>query len=236
MSIPTLHRHFWSLLLVLAFTVFVAGCGKEEESPTEPPQDAPSIPSVRFKGPNTTSQDPYAQTAKTMAEFFSAVTSMWDAFRSLPATKEGNSWKWTYTAGGVTYTYTGTKQADGSVQWRYTMNGGGYNNWTALEGSTSGDGKSGSFKAYEENSTRIDVEVSWSTSASNVLTGIWRDYENGVPDERLELINNPDGSGELKLYNRQNVLTLRIVWQANGSGEWWTYSDTGQQTGNGRWT
>jgi hypothetical protein len=116
------------------------------------------------------------------------------------------------------------------------MNGGRYNNWTVFEGTTSADGKNGSWKVYEENSTRIDLEVSWTTSSSNVLTGVWRDYEHGVPDERLEYINNPDNSGEMKLFNKQNVLTLRIVWQANGSGEWWTYSDTGQQTGNGRWT
>lgn len=224
------------LALLLTISMLLSCGGESGDSPTEPEGGTLSIPTVRFKGPNTTSADPYAQAAKMMAEFFNAVVSLWDPFRSLPATREGNSWKWTYTAGGVTYTYTGTKQADGSVQWRYTMNGGGYNNWTVLEGSTSGDGKSGSFKAYEENSTRIDVELSWSTTAANVLTGIWKDYENGILDERIELVNNPDNSGELKLYNRQNVLTLRILWQANGSGQWWEYNDNGVQTGSGSWS
>ena len=230
------YKVFWAAPVALGLALFFVGCGKSEDSPTEPQEEAPPIPTVRFKGPNTTSQDPYAQTAKLAAEWFNVVTSIWDAFRSLPATREGNTWKWTYTAGGVTHTYTGTKQADGSVQWRYTLNGGGYSNWTALEGSTSGDGKSGNWKAYEDKSTRLDVELSWSTSTANVLSGVWRDYENGVPDERIEMTNNPDGSGEMKMYNRANILILRIVWQSNGSGQWWTYSDTGQQTGTGRWT
>lgn len=235
-------KTFWTALVLIMMACFLAGCAKDDESPTEPPQqDKPAFPTVTFKGPNTTSNDSYAQLTKAYAEVFNVFTTFWQPFLSLPATRDGNNWKWTYSGPGFTQTFTASKQADGSHTWSLvyngTIDGVVYNNWKFLEGTTSADGKNGSWKAYEDNSTRLDLEVSWTTSAANVLTGTWKEYVNGVLDGRTELINNPDGSGELKSYNKGNVMTFRAVWLANGSGQWWTYSGTtGAQTGTGSWT
>ncbi len=46
MRIPTIHRHFWHLFIVLAFTVFVAGCGKKEA--TGPDDDQITVGTMTF--------------------------------------------------------------------------------------------------------------------------------------------------------------------------------------------
>jgi hypothetical protein len=123
--------------------------------------------------------------------------------------------------------------------WKLVLNGVdpsdgvSYNNWTALQGTTSSDGKNGSFKAYEENKTTFELEFDW-TTVNSVLTGTHKEYDNGAFTGRNVIVNNPDNSGSMMLYTGA-VNTKKATWIANGSGQWWSYNSSGAQTGTGTW-
>jgi hypothetical protein len=227
--------------LLLVTALLVGGCSKNESSPTEPAAQTPTLPLVTFKGPNTTSTDIHAQMAQSYIQAMNAYTTAFTPYAGLPATQTGNTWTWSYSVGTFTITFTGTLQPDGSYQWKMVMNGLDpsdstlYNNWTATTGTTSGDGKNGSWNIYDVNTTSLVAKYEWATSSNNVLTGTLTAYSNGTEVGKTVVVNNPDGSGELNEYTG-TVLTYRSVWQANGSGQWWTYDLSGTQTGTGTWT
>lgn len=228
------------VLAGVAITFLITGCSKKDSSPTEPQQTAPSIPTVTFKGPNTNSTDLNVQMVKSYVTVMNAYTMELAPFSAMQGVQSGNTWTWTYTQGTLTVKFTATTQSDGSYQWKMVFNGTDpsdgtvYNNWTAIEGTTSADGKSGSWKIYDENKTILLAEFNWATS-NNVLTGTMKEYTNGVFSGQIVLVNNPDNSGELRVYTG-SVVTYKAVWQSNGSGQWWTYNSSGTQTGTSTWT
>lgn len=232
-------HHAKILCLLLSAAVLVAGCSKNESSPTEPTQ-TPTLPLVTFRGPNTSSTDMHAQMANSYVQAMNACTAAFTPFESLPATRNGNTWTWDYSEGTFSVKFTGTLQANGSYQWSMVLNGRDpsdstmYNNWTALIGTTSGDGRNGSWDIYEINTTNLFATYDWTTS-NNVLTGTLTAFSPGMAAARMIVVNNPDRSGELKEYDG-TVLVYHSVWQANGSGQWWTYDQNGMQTGTGTWT
>jgi hypothetical protein len=229
---------FLSVFLLTA--IFIAGCSKNSNSPTEPAAQSPTLPLITFKGPNTTSSDPNAQMVQLYVTAMNAYTTAFAPYAALPSTRNGNTWTWNYSVGTFSIVLTSTVQSDGSYQWKMVMNGVDpsdstlYNNWTATTGTTSGDGKNGSWNIYETNTTTLVAKYEWTTN-NNVLTGTLTSYSSGVVDGKVVVINNPDGSGELDEYTG-TVVVYRSVWQANGSGQWWTYDLGGVQTGTGTWS
>jgi hypothetical protein len=134
------------------------------------------------------------------------------------------------------------KQTDWSYTWSLTLNGTEsgssttYNNWVAFTGTSSADGKSGDFKAYDDNTTTLAGDFVWSVDANSKLTATLTSYSSGTADGKVVIVNNADGSGELDAYSG-TVLTFKSTWVASGAGTWWTYdSSTGTQTGTGTWT
>ncbi len=228
---------------IVAMLIGLTGCSDDKSSNPAGPgttQNTAAIPQITFKGPNTTSTDPYAMWAKTSATTFNAILAPSTVFASLPAQQNGNTSTWTYTVGGATYTFTGIKQSDGSYVWTYVVNGTSgtttYNNFKGLEGTSSADGKSGSWAFYELNQTTKVSDLAYTTNASNVLTGTWITYEsNGTISSKMILVNNPDGSGSLEIYDDGLHMNYKSVWIANGSGTWYTYDSSGVQTETGTW-
>jgi hypothetical protein len=225
--------------LVFAAALLVTGCSKES-SPTETEGTAPSIPSVNFKGPTTNSQDVNAVLVKNYVTAMNSYSLIFAPFATAQGVQSGNTWTWTYTEGTLTVRFTATRQGDGSFTWKMILNGTDpddqtvYNNWTGIEGTTSADGKNGNWKIYDDNTTVLIAEYVWTTT-NNVLTGTLKEYSGGAVDYQSIVVNNPDNSGELKIY-AGTVMTYRAVWQANGAGQWWTYDSSGSQTGTGNWT
>jgi len=236
MRLPLVKIFISSLLTALV----VGGCSKNESSPTETSAQTPSIPLITFKGPNTSSTDIHAQMANSYVQAMNAYTQLLAPYAGLPATRNGNTWSWSYSVGSFTATFTSTLQSDGSYTWSLVLNGFDpsdsttYRNWTATTGTTSGDGKNGSWNIYEVNTTTLAAKYEW-TTINNVLTGKLTGYSGGVASGKTVVVNNPDGSGELREYDG-TVLIYKSVWQANGSGQWWTYDLNGTQTGTGTWT
>lgn len=235
------HRVKPLFAVLLMFALLNSGCSKKDSSPTEPQTtDTPTIPTVTFKGPNTSSTDINAQMIKSYASAMNTFSTMFLPYQQLQSARSGNTWTWTYTDRTLTATFTATSQSDGSYQWKMVLNGVDaddgttYNKWTALEGTTSGDGKTGSWKIYDENKTTVATEFNWTTT-NNVLTGIQKDYSSGAVTDQITLINNPDNSGEMRVYSG-TVMTYKATWTSTGSGQWWTYNSSGAQSGTGSWT
>lgn len=234
------------LTIGIVIALVAAGCNKKSSSPTAPQTTAPTFPLVTIKGPNTNSTDQYAQTTKATCASVSALTTpaFLGALITVNPTQSGNTWTWSATEGTLTITSTATKQSDGSYTWSAKLNGMNpsdsvtYNNWVALTGSSSADGKSGDFKSYVVNATTLEGDFTWTTNASGVLTATLQSYssDGSTVTGKLVITNNSDNSGELDVYTG-TVLTFKSTWVAAGSGTWWTYSvTTGAQTGTGTWT
>lgn len=235
-----------NVLLVLMIGVVIAGCSKSS-SPANtigPGSSAPQLKTPQFKGPASTSASADtsqgALIAKSTAAEFNALTSGFMAFYSGSGTHSGNSWTWTFTENGLTGTWTATSSSTG-YDWSFVENGTSgstaYNNWTALSGTESSDGKSGSWTIYYTNTDTPEAVASWSTGGSGNLTGTVLVYNtSGTQTGKWIFTDNADNSGELKTYSG-SVLTWDIKWSSNGSGTWVEYDPyTGAEVNSGSWS
>lgn len=226
--------------VTLALVVLIAGCSKNESSPTEIQPSSPTLPSIIFKGPGSSGSDAGLNLIRSYvanADLFAV------ALAPLAATtpvQSGSTWTWSYVNKTLTLVLTATKQSDGSYLWRLVFNGVDpndgttYDHWLGVEGTTSADGKTGSGKNYVRNKTVVANEFNW-TTANNVLTGTVKSYFNGIVVGQTVVVNNPDNSGEVRV-SIGSILIYKAIWQANGSGQWWSYDSNGVQTGTGTWT
>jgi hypothetical protein len=220
------------LVSVIFCFIFLIGCKEESTSPKSEP---PSIPTVTFSGP--TANETHAQTANSYAESMTGLLSAGTAFAYLPASQNGNVTSWSISAAGFTQTFSCTKQGDGSYSWSYVLNGSDgfqtYSNWTMWTGTTSADGKSGSWIFYEFGQASKVQDLVYSTDGNGVMTGTWQMYNtSGAVTGKFIIINRPDGSGEFDRYFDGTRLDLKVTWTSNGTGTWTTYA-SGTQTGNG---
>lgn len=236
-------RHYHFFILTFILSLFIVGC-EDEDSPTTPAQK-PTAPQVSFNGPNTNSTNQYAQQAKSTSQLFNSQGEMFNAFAQLPGTQNGNVWSYTITANGLTETITSELLSDGSYQWKivlhglYTDEGKTVNvtNWTAFEGTTSANGKSGSWKIYETNSTAVSLELIWATDAAGNETGSIKMYSGGVLQEQLDIVNNIDGTGSLTFFQKGTgtavYKSMEITWIADGTGTYKIYNAAGAITSQG---
>ena len=231
---------FRHLTFLICFGLMIAllssGC---TNSPTAPEQSTPTIPSISFKGPKTNSSDPNAQSVITSVASLNVYTEQLTLLGSLPSVQKGNTRTWTYTFKQLTATLTATAQADGSDQWALVLNGTdtsgtNYSNFTVGRGTTSADGKNGTWDLYDSTSTSPLSELSWTTT-NDILNGTLKSFQGGSVNAQTIVVNNPDNSGQLTLYSG-TTLTFKAVWLPNGSGQWWTYDPNGAQSGIGNWT
>ena len=235
-------RNYFIFGLVLMFGLAFVGCDKEK-SPTAPTAEKPKSPTIAtFTGPNTQSTNTYALEAKSFSQMFNGFGAQFSAYANIPgATQNGNTWTYTYTVQGFTETITTELLGDGSSKWKIIFNGtepGGsvtFVNWVVMEGTSSADGKSGSLKFYENNSTTLEAEISWTTDAQGNESGIMKTYTNGVTDNQIEVVNNIDGTGSMKVSGRKTgtttlYLIVEISWLANGTGSYTSYTEAGVAT------
>jgi hypothetical protein len=217
-------------LVLIVLLVTIIGC-KNGESPNTPSIGAaPSIPQVSFKGPNT--NDTTAATAKYNATLMNAVMSPGAVFSALPAQQNGNTYTWTISAVGVTQKFTGIKQADGSFTWTWVINGTistrTYNNYKLWEGTTSADGKNGTWSIYAYDQTGKVDSMTYTTDANGTLTGTLIVFNtNQTIDAKSVVVNNVDGSGSVVIYTLGTIRSYRAEWKADQSGQEWIYLPDG---------
>ncbi len=227
--------------VLVAMALLLASCSKS--SSTSPSGTAPKLAAPTFFGPDTsaaadTSYGAYY--ANYVATLFNATSSTYMGFFTGNGTQTGNTWSWTYTYSGFTATWSATSSSSG-YDWKLMYNGtqGGvtFSNWTALSGSETTDGKSGSWTIYYPPTTIAAYQVTWSTASSGIITGTItiNNDTTGAMEEKQVFTNNPDKSGELKVYTG-TALTLDVIWTSTGSGTWTEWDDTGTIIGAGSWS
>ena len=219
-----------------AIVLLMSGC---TNSPNGPNPTSPTMPSFTFKAPNTKSSDPNVQSVTAAVASMNSYAQQFSLLKSLSGVQKGNTETWTYRMNTVTVTLTGTIQPDGSSQWAMVLNGtdtsgATYSNFTVARGTSSGDGKSGTWDLYDSTSTSPQSELSW-TMTNSILNGTLKSFTGSSVSAQTVVVNNPDNSGQLTLYTG-TTLTFKAVWQPDGSGNWWTYDPNGAQTGTGNWT
>jgi hypothetical protein len=236
------HMKFFVSLFMMLILVLVIGCSDDDEGPTdnngETQQPTFSIDSVIVPDAMAQSADPMVQQVVayiTLANAFAAYGSWF----SPPTTSEGPPWTYTWTVDNLTITLTVAEEGTNWV-WDIVLDGTDgeytYDNWLFIHAELAKNNSSGQLTIYEPVTTDVSLEWSWNVDTEGVYTLVVISYEEG--GFKIEITVNPDDSGELELYTKVGEsyqLTFRAVWQADGSGQWWTY-EGGQQTGSGSWS
>lgn len=213
--------------------LIAAGCSSNSGSPTGPSQQSLTLPTASFKGPNTSSTDPYATEAVSFASSMDALMSASAVFAGRTAMIKGNVYTWTYANGQLTETFTAVKQFNGSYTWSLTLSGtDGANDygagWTSWTGTTTANRKGASWAFYQFGQTTKFADLVYSTSAAGVLTGTWQAYDaSGSLTSKVMVINNPNNSGEVDNYSDGLHLSFKATWLASGSGSWSIYDIDG---------
>jgi len=89
---------------------------------------------------------------------------------------------------------------------------------------------------YKPLTTNIAMQWEWNIDAQGVYTFVMTSFVDG--GGKIEITVNPDESGTLEFYEEVSdnyALTLKVVWQSDGSGQWWTY-ENGTETDSGGWS
>lgn len=212
---------FLSLVFILG--VF-AGC--EKKTPTEPDATAPTIPAPQFSSPSATDTSQCNQMAYIYVQMANSMSLYGTIFTGQTPQQNGDTWTWQFTQGTLTMRVVATKQSSGGYQWQVILNGTDsqdgttYNNWVALQGTSSADGKSGSWTIYEDNSTVTAAQFLWETSSAGVLTGTFTVYEQGVQSYRVVVVRNANGSGTVthSIFSSGQWMTqFTANWAAQGA-------------------
>lgn len=149
---------------------------------------------------------------------------------------ENNKWIWKNTYGSLTITLiASSSNSDGSINWQLILDGTEsstnivFSNWTAMSGTSSRDGMSGSWVIYNLNSTQAAGNATWQTdSQGNITVNLTTDAL--VVDAK----GNSDGSGEIVIV-QNNVKIYEANWTADG-GSWAAYDPfTGEKIDEGIW-
>jgi hypothetical protein len=223
----------------LAIMLLVAGCSKNESSPTEAQPSSPQLPSIVFKGPGSNASDAGLIMMRSYVANVNSFAIALAPFAVTTPVQSGSTWTWTIVNKTLTLVLTATNQGDGTYQWKLVFDGVDptdgttYDHWLGVEGASSADGKTGNGRSFVRNKSLVASEFNW-TVTNNVLTGTLKPYVNGAAIGQTVVVNNPDNSGELRVYIGSTLIT-KAVWQANGSGQWWSYDANGVQTGTGTW-
>ncbi|MGE5430895.1 MAG: hypothetical protein ACM3QX_07465 [Syntrophomonadaceae bacterium] len=229
--------------LILAF--LAAGCSKKDDNPAAPavvtnPGTPPEVPNVGIKGPSSTSNDPFFLLAKSYFNSLGTFTYYSDMFRNVQAVYSDTGWVRKFLNGSITATLTSTRLADGSISWKLILNGTTdsvtYNNWLALEGVSSADGKSGTWKLFHQNTNLLTGDYSWQKNADSSITATIRDYNaSGTIRTRIEATDKADNSGQVLVYFYTS-LSFKASWLSDGTGQWWTYDSSGNIRHQGTWS
>lgn len=231
--------------ILAAMALLLASCSK---SSSTSPQTAPKLTAPTFSGPVPTTppsdtSSGYAGYAYAtgVAGLFNATSQGYLGLYTGSGTQSGNTWTWTYSANGLSATWTATLNGS-NYDWKLVETGteGGVpvTNWTALSGTESTDGKSGTWTLYYPPAAVIAYQVSWSTSSTGVLTGtIVANDTTGAQQLKYDFTENPDKSGELKVYYGTGAqMVWDVIWNADGSGHYTEWDDTGTVVATGTWS
>ncbi|MCF8403911.1 MAG: hypothetical protein K9H58_08200 [Bacteroidales bacterium] len=238
------------LLMLFSATILllISACSKDNTEPSqEPTKDAPTFETKTVTPPDAMmeSSDPGAQMAVSyisLANSFSGFAGMMTPPGGAPykSTLEGEPWvyTWEFNEGQDVYFITLTiLETTTHFEWNMLINGtlSGLvlTDFLYMDASQTLDGSSGEYTLYDPEEVGYVMKASWSTDAAGVYMLSFEIPEDVI----IELVTNPNGSGEIATYEwNGNVkeLTFEAIWDATGHGEWWEYFE-GALSDHGTW-
>ncbi|MBC8426415.1 hypothetical protein H8E07_20040 [bacterium] len=238
-------------LLILAFSL--GGCSSDD--PAAPAGDNTPGYGDNYQTPTTPtamqqSQDPYAQQANIHVNSFGAMSAH-TAWLTPPgkAQKQGDGPPWTttwdYTGDGADMTVTLVIDEDtiGETEvWTWDVYFDGYldaevyENFHVYSAWEAKDGSGGYLEWYEYPGGDPLVTWQWWANADGSFDYEFIGYDGGMPEARIILHLNADGSGELDIYEYVMawVIEMHFEWTALGTGSWISYLD-GVEVDSGVW-
>ncbi|MCB0807373.1 MAG: hypothetical protein KDC05_16390 [Bacteroidales bacterium] len=245
-----LSKNLYFVWFVLAMVIFTACSDKDDDpqpSNNQQNSESPELQTVSVFIPDEMAQSDnpgamqavnYISIANSFTGFAAAITPP----KSSPVFKSGldGPWvhSWTFDDGTDLYTVTLTitENSDG-YSWDMvitgTLGGNVLENFTYMEAWQNQAGTSGSFAMYDPEGSGEMMQVSWNTSESGVYTCTFEMPQDMI----IEIISNPDGSGEVTVnewYEGAYELTFEAQWDATGHGEYWEYYE-GEIVDHGTW-
>ena len=230
-------KYLKTTLLLLAIGLLFASCSKKSSTEPENPE-AKQLTIKTVDVPEAMKQVSDAKASTTVA--YVNMTNSFNAYTTLfqvpqTANSSGNTYTWTRGALTITMNYS---EEGNNLSWKLVFNGTEdgitYNNWVSMEASQTADQKNGWMKIYEENSTVVASEWTWTTDANGQYSFIMQSNSDSEIS-KIEVRSNPDKSGELYFYTN-NVLTSKTTWDKDGNGQWWEYDEQGNLLNSGSWS
>ncbi len=230
-------KYLKTTLVFLIMGLFFASCSKK--NPTEPENpEAKQLIIKTVDVPEAMKKVSDAKASTTVA--YVNMTNGFKAYTILfqvPQTANSTGNTYTWTRGALTITMKYSEEGD-NLSWKLVLNGTEngitYNNWVSMEALQTADQKNGWMKIYEENSTVVESEWTWTTNANGQYSFIMQsNSDNEI--SKIEIKSNPDKSGELYFYTN-NVLISKTIWDKDGNGQWWEYDEQGNLLNSGSWS
>lgn len=242
----------WTLSVLIVMTA--VNCSKDSTNPTEPQkQEPPEIAAKEIKTPQKLQQssDPNAQLTAAYISMANSFRDLAGGFMQPPpglnklmqqADMSGDTpvWRRTWTDGALTVIMEIFDAGD-KYLWDIRMNGTDgeyvYDNWLFIHAEQTKNGQNGFMTIYEDLTTKAAGTWTWMEDAQHnyKLTVLLNNVYNSV---KLIAEAHPDESGRIEFYNGQNntfVLQFKAEWNADGSGQWWSY-ENGQENASGSWS
>jgi len=234
----------WLLGLLVVFLAF--GCSDDDDETPTGTNGTPSMEhtptpiNVGVPEAMAQSNDPYAQMATDWVEALASFDSLFTYF--IPPSKAAkaaisfvsaaDTLVWSWSNGTMTIKlrfWESTTHYHWQYLWDGTLDQVVYDNWVWFYADESKDGTEGHFYWYDNNTT--DILFSWTWTYLAGVYNVTYLFTSGLDSLRIAAIINADGSGHVDYY-LNDVLSIRVVWYADGSGAWWTYNPDD----NGTWS
>jgi hypothetical protein len=157
-----------------------------------------------------------------------------NALANSQPTYSNGKWTWIYNKDSLTITLTAVSNPDETVSWELILDGTEtltntvFSNWTAMAGTTSKDGSSGSWVIYFANSTQVAGNAEWQIDSQGDVTA-----RLTTGDLIIEAQGSQDGSGAVTITQNGEKL-FESTWTATG-GTWTYYNPETGETQTGAW-
>jgi len=230
-----MNKKIKAFLVLLLFFILVSAC---KDSSTEPERSEPrEFNFKKIEVPEGLKSVSDSKAQLTVGYVSLANTSqIYAGLFQIPQGASNDGEHYTWANGPISITMFQSED-NGNYTWKLVMNGTEdgviYSNWVAMEASQTTDGENGWVKIYEDNSTVIDTEWSWSTESNGKYTFSITNIGGGE-NSRIVVVSNPDKSGEVLSYEN-NIIQSRSTWATTGAGEWWEYDSQGNVSASGTW-
>ena len=228
-------KKIFIVFISLFISLVIISCSDDDSNPTGPEGNQAkelSLKEIQPPAAMQQSSNPHAQAAVmwlNLANSFKSYSAFYtpqDNLNKLFKTNDEWTSTWMVDALQITMDYFEDALSYG---WQIFLNGTDgeftYADWLYMEAEQNIDDSYGQLKVYKPVTTEVAMQWDWSTAASS---GIY--YFNlfilDNTSEKLEIVSNPDNSGEISYYSDQ-ILQTKISWTNAGTGYFWEYDESG---------